>query len=342
LIWRSDMSCSQSVIHNNDTELARQVIFSSDGLPPGIDDHPRFTAWKAFLSRVCGPLEVSRLTDRPFSQRMEEMRFGEIGIVRLRGTMNRICWTTRSRTSRPPAFFLCLGQTPMWLSQSGRGVELNAETAAVGSCGESGELTWPSGNDLYLIVVPQVRLLELVAGAGDLVARPLQSCGAALRLLRRYLEVVPASDEIKANPDVSAHIGRTVMDLLVMTLGAEGDATATTPFRGLRAARLQQILAEIRATFADPAFSEPRLASRLGVTTRYIQGLLQETGSTFTDRVLELRLQRARAMLVDPCNDWMRIGEIAATCGFNEVPYFNRCFRRRFGTTPTQYRGSRT
>ena len=50
--------------------------------------------------------------------------------------------------------------------------------------------------------------------------------------------------------------------------------------------------------------------------------------------------QRARAMLADPRYNQMKVGEIATTCGFNEVPYFNRCFRRRFGTTPTQYRGS--
>jgi AraC-like DNA-binding protein len=32
--------------------------------------------------------------------------------------------------------------------------------------------------------------------------------------------------------------------------------------------------------------------------------------------------------------------EIAHACGFNEVSYFNRCFRRRFGDTPTQYRSN--
>src|SRR5256885_95733 len=148
------MPCSHSVIDNNDTELMRQVAFSSDELPPGIDDLTRFAAWKAFLSRVCGPLEVSRRPDLPFSQRMDVMR-----------------------------------------------------------------------------------------------------------LLRRYLEIVPSSDDIEADPDVTAHIGRTVMDLLVLALCAEGDATEIARFRGLRAARQQQILAEIRTGFADPAFSEPRLAS---------------------------------------------------------------------------------
>jgi transcriptional regulator GlxA family with amidase domain len=107
----------------------------------------------------------------------------------------------------------------------------------------------------------------------------------------------------------------------------------------LRAARLQEIVAEIRAGFADPEFSVQSLAGNLGLTPRYIQDLLQETGSSFTERVLELRLQRARAMLADPRHNRLRVGEIAAACGFNEIPHFNRRFRRRFGATPTQFRG---
>ena len=34
-----------------------------------------------------------------------------------------------------------------------------------------------------------------------------------------------------------------------------------------------------------------------------------------------------------------RISDIAFACGFNDLSYFNRCFRRRFGLTPTAARG---
>jgi AraC-like DNA-binding protein len=34
------------------------------------------------------------------------------------------------------------------------------------------------------------------------------------------------------------------------------------------------------------------------------------------------------------------VSDIAYACGFSEVSYFNRCFRRRFGASPTQMRGS--
>lgn len=55
--------------------------------------------------------------------------------------------------------------------------------------------------------------------------------------------------------------------------------------------------------------------------------------------MLALRLQKARAMLGDRRHDRLRVSDLAAACGFNEVSYFDRCFRRRFGASPTQYRG---
>jgi hypothetical protein len=74
------------------------------------------------------------------------------------------------------------------------------------------------------------------------------------------------------------------------------------------------------------------------VTERHVQDLLHESGATFSARVLELRLQEARSMLSRARYDGMKIIDIALACGFNEVSYFNRCFRRRFGGSPTEYR----
>ncbi len=56
---------------------------------------------------------------------------------------------------------------------------------------------------------------------------------------------------------------------------------------------------------------------------------------------MELRLQKARAMLASPHHDRLKISDIAYTCGFGEVSYFNQTFRRRFGAPPTHFRGSR-
>jgi AraC-like DNA-binding protein len=44
-------------------------------------------------------------------------------------------------------------------------------------------------------------------------------------------------------------------------------------------------------------------------------------------------------MLMSPHSGRLKVSEIAYACGFNEISYFNQAFRRRFGASPTQFRG---
>jgi AraC-like DNA-binding protein len=118
-----------------------------------------------------------------------------------------------------------------------------------------------------------------------------------------------------------------------------GSSAALAWARGFRAARIKAVLTKIRNCFSQREFSADFLARRLGLPTRYVHDLLQETGSGPSERVLELRLQMARSMLADPSNDGRQITDMALACGFNEASHFNRCFRRRFGCSPAQYRG---
>ncbi len=126
----------------------------------------------------------------------------------------------------------------------------------------------------------------------------------------------------------------TVLDLVGLATGAKGDEAELAGMRGLRAARLQAVLGHIRANYSDPAISAQYVAGQLGLSTRYVHDLLQESGRGFSDRVLELRLLRAKAMLEDEQFRGSRIGEIAFAAGFGDISYFNRSFRRRSRLQP--------
>jgi AraC-like DNA-binding protein len=189
------------------------------------------------------------------------------------------------------------------------------------------------------VTIARDRLLQLVPRADDLMARPFDPGRPALRHLKRYVESVLDPNDTGNDPALDHHIGTTLLDLLALTLGAGRDAAEVAGLRGLRAARLREILAEIRANFANPAFSPQHLARKLALSPRYVQALLHETGASFTERVLELRLQKARTMLMSHQNGRLKVSAIAYACGFNEISYFNQTFRRRFGAPPTQFRG---
>ena len=47
-------------------------------------------------------------------------------------------------------------------------------------------------------------------------------------------------------------------------------------------------------------------------------------------------------MLLDPDNRAQSISAIALKCGFNDISYFNRVFRRRYGCTPSDLRRGRS
>ena len=131
-------------------------------------------------------------------------------------------------------------------------------------------------------------------------------------------------------------IASHLMDLAALGLGARSDVAGNARRGGVRAVRLKAVLMILEKRFAEPDFSAQKLAAAAGLSERYVNELLYEAGASFTLRLLELRLRKAADLLAHAGE--RRISDIAFACGFNDLSYFNRCFRRRFGLTPTAAR----
>jgi AraC-like DNA-binding protein len=63
------------------------------------------------------------------------------------------------------------------------------------------------------------------------------------------------------------------------------------------------------------------------------------TGLTFTDYLSRVRVEKAKALLLNP---HLRISEIAYDVGFQSLTHFNRMFRKIVGESPTAYRESKS
>ncbi|HIQ85151.1 MAG TPA: helix-turn-helix domain-containing protein [Candidatus Cryptobacteroides excrementigallinarum] len=61
----------------------------------------------------------------------------------------------------------------------------------------------------------------------------------------------------------------------------------------------------------------------------------RETGETFMSFVTRHRLETACRLLKDPS---LQVSDVCYESGFNDIPHFNRSFRRRFGVSPSAYR----
>jgi AraC-like DNA-binding protein len=90
---------------------------------------------------------------------------------------------------------------------------------------------------------------------------------------------------------------------------------------------------------ADPEFRSSAIAEGLGVSARYLQLVFAQAGTTPSELLLARRLDAAAARLRRP-GGICRITDIALECGFNDLSYFSRTFRRRFGVSARRYRSS--
>ena len=61
----------------------------------------------------------------------------------------------------------------------------------------------------------------------------------------------------------------------------------------------------------------------------------KRTGKTFIESLNEIRLGHASRMLIDTTET---ISEVSYKCGFNNLSYFNRIFKREKGCTPKEFR----
>ncbi len=108
-----------------------------------------------------------------------------------------------------------------------------------------------------------------------------------------------------------------------------------------RADRLRrEAKALVDARLYDPGFHSRQLSEALMVSPRYLQMVFAEVGATPSSFLLARRLEAAATRLRRPDGSGS-ITHVALECGFNDLSYFSRTFRRRFGLPPLAYRLNR-
>jgi AraC-like DNA-binding protein len=125
---------------------------------------------------------------------------------------------------------------------------------------------------------------------------------------------------------------------MALALGATREAAVIANARGMRAARLHAVKADIAANLTSRDLSVAAVALRQRVTPRYIHMLFDGEGTTFSQTVLAERLAYVHRLLLDPSRVHQSISAIAYASGFGDLSHFNHVFRRRYGATPSEVR----
>jgi AraC-like DNA-binding protein len=312
--------------------------FSTDALP----ERERGAALDAVYGRNT-VVAYEALPDAPVYAGFTQRRLP--GLVLLTGALEAVRVERTRRHLADGVVDLCLSvhlsgrRRTVWLGR-GREVILNPGDAMLMSCAEPTTVRPMAPQErgrFFSLRLPRAALAPLVTNLDDAVLRLIPASTGALKLLANYVGML-GDDEALATPDLRRLVVTQLYDLAALVIGATRDAAAVAEGRGLRAARLRAIKADIVERLAQDDLTIAAVASRQRISESYVRKLFESEGSSFSECVLGERLIRAHRMLTDPRFAGRSIASVAFDAGFGDVSYFNRSFRRRFGATPSEIR----
>jgi AraC-like DNA-binding protein len=306
--------------------------FSTDILP----ERDRFGAFLEEVARKMIRVDVARRSDAPFHSRLRSVRLGAVNFLEAKyspasyGRSRELL-----RDGNDDLLFEISATSSLYVDQSDRTLR-QGEGALVDNarCGYICSATAGTG---LIVSLPRKTLLNLVPSAEDVARLPTVG-GDRLEmvLLRNYLATLLDS---RAVGDATLQVaGAHVLDLVSLALGATGDVAHRATARGLRAARALTVRRSVSAQLRNPRLSSADVAKANAISERYMRQLFADIGTSFSDFLIERRLELAHRLLVSPLHRNRRISEIAFEAGFSDLSHFNRRYRARYGDTPSSVR----
>jgi AraC-like DNA-binding protein len=133
----------------------------------------------------------------------------------------------------------------------------------------------------------------------------------------------------------SPHLRQLLFDAARQAFATEEEA-GLLPRADTAGARLEIVQILIDRHLTEENLTPRWLAAKLGVSLRTLQDDFNEIGTTATSLIRMRRLHLAREHLVQHRHEGERlnIAAVAYSTGFNDISYFNRCFRQVFACTP--------
>jgi AraC-like DNA-binding protein len=303
-----------------------------------IPERERMLRWREEFGQSMLHVDIRPLSEVPFQAEAILRPLTGLRMLSLRGSPMHLQRAQANLADSDESIGMIVNFNASKISQRGRNVVLGPGEAVALLHAEPAAVTYSSGSHLAL-VLPRDALASRVKDIDSVTMRLIPRHSEALRLLVSYLRLV-LEKAVLATPELREAVATHVQDLAALSLGEHppvGESSASAVVVARRATALDHIT----SSFQDAELTLATVARDLRISPRYLQRLLETSGTSFTAVVNELRLQRAFTLLTEVGGGERRISDVALQVGFSDISHFNRLFRSRFGDTPRSVRGQR-
>ena len=288
--------------------------------------------WREQIARHLLGLDFKTLSDAAFKATIKPISLHDLRIVRASFSPGITFRDSELiKKDRSNSFALLIAQSGnIFVTHQGRDLRLGCGDATLLHSRASGDVGSLEQFSYMPVLIPHAELATRVPRFGDAITRRVPRQSEVLQLMRTYLRVL-----VKGRFSREGHqtIGEHIVDLAALAITSHG-ALGESSLSAVAAAYTRAIFDCITSHYSDPELSVPKVAQRLGISPRYLQRLLEKSGTSFTGHLAEVRLKHAFALLTAQAKSDVRICDVALQAGFSDISHFNRLFRSRFGDTP--------
>ena len=305
--------------------------FSSEDLRPA----DRIPFYRDLMDRMTVRMDFESLDER-FVCEAHGYRLSDLSMYYVAGSAVRAGWRGWTGEGGGGLTLVMSLEGVSTVSQRGREVSISAGNSSLHSIADPMRVERTAGR-IAIIGMPHAMLAPMLSNPDAALMSVIPSTIEPLRLLAGYVDLLIKDPALLATAELRRLAASHVHDLLAVSIGATRDAAAIAAGRGLRAARLRAIKADVARNCAADV-TATALSARHRLSPRYIRKLFESEDMSLSQFVREQRLTRVHRMLADPRHAHRTIGEIALAAGFGDISTFNREFRRRFGMSPSDVR----
>jgi AraC-like DNA-binding protein len=296
----------------------------------------QFGYWREVLCEAFITLNPSRRSGGGFVGSVAADLVSDVNVTRLLTDEFRVIRGAPEIRKTPLEYYFVNMQVKgdVLARQRGREVLIRPNEFYIVDSTEPYDLDFRSDLEIYSFRIPKAKLEPLLKDPSRQTAVRVSRDTPMGELAVDFLQsVLRVSNAIP--PAAGKSVANMIAELVALSLGA-GAETAEQAAGSASHALLTSILKFVEANLHDPALSVEAVCRRFGISQRYLHRVFESAGMTFGECVRSKRLELCAAELSRTPD--RPISAIALSSGFNDVSHFNHCFRKRFGSSPREYR----
>ena len=297
----------------------------------------RLEYWREAVSRTVMAASVSAIERANFRGEITSRTLNGITYCYFDSDRHELVRTARDiRHEHDRRFVLSLqlsGQAQ--IEQGVCAVVLAPQSMSLADAGQPVTITLSGEVRRMVAVLPYSLVLRHVPSVKRLGALKVDAAHPCADIIRDYMVRL-----CEPHSTIDAITREVMGEQLCVLVGIATSTQLGTEFASStsREVRKSLLLAYLKRNVLDPELTPGVTAKAVHMSVRSLHNLMQGTGQSFTEWVLDARLTHARRLLLSTGAVRRKIAEIAAECGFSDLSHFNRTFKARFGCTPSEAR----